>query len=276
MTKYLNKRFQQILLLYGSTITGVLLGVIVSVLNTRSLAPAEYGDVRYINNFIAFFSGVLLLGYFVSGSRLLAVARNAKERAELKGAVIVVLCITAVVLTALMFVCGMVHQFVLYKDYAHLFYWVLPVCSSTLLLNFINTTSQGDNSISMIAAARVFPSLLYLLLAYCIYAKWGASVKMMLWLQNGISVGVLVFLIWRNAPSFSGIRISLKALNEKSTFLENLKYALIGFFFSSITPAASGGQPMQIYYMHKEKISVASSTLALLIRYKSRIPFLLK
>lgn len=58
---------------------------------------------------------------------------------------------------------------------------------------------------------------------------------------------------------------TLKALNEKSTFLRNIKYALIGFFFSSVTPAASGGQPMQIYYMYKDKISVANSTLALLI-----------
>lgn len=58
---------------------------------------------------------------------------------------------------------------------------------------------------------------------------------------------------------------TLKALKEKSTLFRNIKYSLIGFFFSSITPAASGGQPMQIYYMHKEKISVASSTLALLI-----------
>ena len=38
----------------------------------------------------------------------------------------------------------------------------------------------------------------------------------------------------------------LKALGEKSTFSQNIKYALIGFFFSGITPAASGGQPMQI------------------------------
>lgn len=58
---------------------------------------------------------------------------------------------------------------------------------------------------------------------------------------------------------------TLKALGEKSTFFQNLKYAFIGFFFSSITPAASGGQPMQIYYMYKDKISVANSTLALLI-----------
>ena len=62
---------------------------------------------------------------------------------------------------------------------------------------------------------------------------------------------------------------TLKTLNEKSTILRNIKYTLIGFFFSGITPAASGGQPMQIYYMYKEKISVANSTLALLINLSS-------
>ena len=62
---------------------------------------------------------------------------------------------------------------------------------------------------------------------------------------------------------------TLKALGEKSTFVNNIKYALIGFFFSAITPAASGGQPMQIYYMHKNHISVANSTLALLINLTS-------
>ena len=58
---------------------------------------------------------------------------------------------------------------------------------------------------------------------------------------------------------------TLKALGEKSNIFKNFKYALIVFFFSAITPAASGGQPMQIYYMHKDKISVANSTLALLV-----------
>lgn len=62
---------------------------------------------------------------------------------------------------------------------------------------------------------------------------------------------------------------TLKALNEKTSFFNNIKYVLIGFFFSGITPAASGGQPMQIYYMYKDKISVANSTLALLINLSS-------
>ena len=58
----------------------------------------------------------------------------------------------------------------------------------------------------------------------------------------------------------------LKELGEKSNFISNLRYTLIGFFFSAITPAASGGQPMEIYYMHKDDISVAHSTLALLMQ----------
>lgn len=58
---------------------------------------------------------------------------------------------------------------------------------------------------------------------------------------------------------------ALKALEEKTSFFKNLKYSLIGFFFSAITPAAGGGQPMQVYFMYKDKITVANSTLTLLI-----------
>ncbi len=77
-------------------------------------------------------------------------------------------------------------------------------------------------------------------------------------------VGVVCMLVYFSCEAVN-IGRTLKALGEKNYFLKNLKYALIGFFFSSITPAASGGQPMQVYFMHKDKIMVANSTLALLI-----------
>lgn len=79
-----------------------------------------------------------------------------------------------------------------------------------------------------------------------------------------IGIAILCMCIYMVCDAIN-IGRALKALNEKSTFLQNLKYSLIGFFFSSITPAASGGQPMQIYYMHRDRISVANSTLTLLI-----------
>ena len=79
-----------------------------------------------------------------------------------------------------------------------------------------------------------------------------------------IAVGVICMLFYLSCEAIN-IGRTLKVLNEKSTFLKNLKYAFIGFFFSSITPAASGGQPMQVYFMHQDNISVANATLTLLI-----------
>ena len=83
-----------------------------------------------------------------------------------------------------------------------------------------------------------------------------------------ILIGILCVAIYVICEAVN-ISRTLTALGEKSTFVNNIKYALIGFFFSAITPAASGGQPMQIYYMHKNRISVANSTLALLINLTS-------
>lgn len=58
----------------------------------------------------------------------------------------------------------------------------------------------------------------------------------------------------------------LKSFGEEVTYRQVYKFTLVGFFFCSVTPGASGGQPLEIYYMGKEGISAAHATLALLIQ----------
>ena len=221
------KSQKQVAYLYGSTILAVFVGVLVSILNTRFLMPSEYGDVRYVNNIIALFSGIFLFGYFVSGSRLLALAESKEGASRIKGTLVTILGCAILLIMLVMFICGIVHHYFLHKDFYYLFYTVIPVCGSTLLLNYINTSSQGDNSISTIAAARVLPSLCYLIIGFIIYKNWGASNERMLLLQNGIAVIVLVFLILRNSPKFSQLKESFKKLN-----IENKQYGLQVYFGS--------------------------------------------
>lgn len=83
-----------------------------------------------------------------------------------------------------------------------------------------------------------------------------------------VFIGILCMVVFLALEGIN-MRRTLKELGEKTSLKQCIKYSLIGFFFSSITPAASGGQPMQIYYMHKDNISVANSTLALLINLTS-------
>lgn len=70
---------------------------------------------------------------------------------------------------------------------------------------------------------------------------------------------------------FEGINIKmiLASLGKKIKLLSSIKYGIIGFFFSGITPAATGGQPMQIYFMNKDGISVENSTLSLIVQLAS-------
>lgn len=42
-------------------------------------------------------------------------------------------------------------------------------------------------------------------------------------------------------------------------------FSSVGFFFSCVTPSASGGQPMQIYFMKKKKIPIPTATVILMI-----------
>ncbi len=54
-------------------------------------------------------------------------------------------------------------------------------------------------------------------------------------------------------------------LGEKTGFASCLKYAFVGFYFSSITPSSSGGQPAQIYYMKKDKVNIGASSVGFVI-----------
>lgn len=223
----LNKNSKQIFVLYASTLLGVLVGLFVSILNTRNLAPNEYGDVRYVNNIIQMLSGVFLFGYFVTGSRLLAIAKDKEEASRIKGGLVVILALTVMLLMVCMVVCGLIHHFVLHRDFAWLFFVAIPVCGSVLLLNYMNTSAQGDNSIYSIAAARLLPSTVYLVIAYLVYTHLGATSWLMLLLQNGIALIVLSFIIWYNKPSFKNLRQTFKALRK-----ENKTYGLQVYYGS--------------------------------------------
>ena len=61
------------------------------------------------------------------------------------------------------------------------------------------------------------------------------------------------------------IHYLMNTLSCNIGFLHCLKYSFIGFFVSAITPSATGGQPAQLYYMNSDGISVAVSSLVLMV-----------
>lgn len=57
----------------------------------------------------------------------------------------------------------------------------------------------------------------------------------------------------------------LRALGSPQPFRRCCLYSCAGFFFSNITPSATGGQPAQVYYMSRDGVSVANGTIDMLL-----------
>ena len=57
----------------------------------------------------------------------------------------------------------------------------------------------------------------------------------------------------------------LRTLGTKAKFSHCSLFSFVGFFYSAVTPSASGGQPMQVFYMRRDGIPAAVSTVVLAI-----------
>lgn len=79
-----------------------------------------------------------------------------------------------------------------------------------------------------------------------------------------IGIGALLVFL-HVAGEAAVIHYMLRKLSQKTPFLRCLKYSFIGFFYCDITPSASGGQPMQMYYMKRDGIRYGYSTLIMML-----------
>ena len=57
----------------------------------------------------------------------------------------------------------------------------------------------------------------------------------------------------------------LNALKKKISLKKGMFYSIIEFYFSGITPSSTGGQPVQLYYMTKDKIPMRKGYITLML-----------
>lgn len=248
------KQNYQAVALLSSTLCGTLMGFLASVVNTNFLNPEDYGDVRYVQNIIQLLSWLLLFGYFFSGSRLLALSSDEKKSRELRGTLVIILAVCSVLLILATGVAALFHN----RRMLLLMLLSLPVCLYPLLLNYVNTTLQGDNHIGRICIARLLPPVLYIAIAYFIYSRHGASSSLMILLQWGIYSAILIAVIISTRPEFRNLRQCFTELNR-----ENRKYG-IQLYYGSLAMMATNYLPgVMLGFFNEDNVNVGYYTLAL-------------
>lgn len=255
----LTKSKKQVILLYGATLTGTLLGVVSSIINTRFMDTGDYGDVRYVQNILSFIASLLLFGYFLSGSRLLALSNDEYKSRRIRGCMVTILIAASTVLIVSCFILF----FIFKRDnpiVAHLFLVSAPVCLYPLFHNYINTTAQGDNHIGRLASSRFVPAVFYIPVAYFIYSNFGATSSRMILLQWGLNTTILLMIIVSTRPLFKDLKPIMMELNR-----ENRDYGLQLYIGSLVMVATNYIAGITIGIFNGDNSEVGFYTLALTV-----------
>ena len=72
-------------------------------------------------------------------------------------------------------------------------------------------------------------------------------------------LAVILFCFYRILVGVSNYNL-VRANGERISIFKSIQISFIILFFNGVTPFAGGGQPMQIYYLHNEKIGVTKAT----------------
>ena len=84
------------------------------------------------------------------------------------------------------------------------------------------------------------------------------------WVFGLLAFGVLLLILFSEWMKYA---IIMKTTTGKFNLRSSLKVGLLGKFYDNVTPFAVGGQPMQIYYLHKKGYSGGVSSAVILIKY---------
>ncbi len=87
------------------------------------------------------------------------------------------------------------------------------------------------------------------------------SIRKMSALYMAVAIFLALFFV---AAEGCMICYLLKGIKERTSLFRCISYSFIGFFFSGITPSATGGQPMQLYCMKKDGNSLSASSVVLM------------
>lgn len=116
--------------------------------------------------------------------------------------------------------------------------------------------------VSITVMAAIVAVTLWMVLGDGRAAQVWSAMKLAHWPWLALGGGLMVAY---TATEALVIRVSLGAMGHRPRYRHCCEFACAGFYFSSVTPSATGGQPAEVFYMTRRGISAAHGALAMLL-----------
>jgi O-antigen/teichoic acid export membrane protein len=232
MKKYINKlieinisniikkrKTKQVGSLYTSMVIGIIIGIAVSVINTRLLGPERYGDLKFLQNLFTFVVTFLTLGIFVSGARLLAQNKNEPIKHQLIGNLLILAAVISVVLIIGLLLFSFFEDRIFHNELGRIIRIFSPLLFVFPFQLCLENIMQGDNRIYELSVFRIAPSILYIIGAISFNYFVPLSLISALGIQLIVLVMIILVMIIRFKPKFANIKKNLSIIwQENKTY----------------------------------------------------------
>ena len=94
-----------------------------------------------------------------------------------------------------------------------------------------------------------------------------ASVRAIMGIPPACVAGGVLCVLGAVGMETLSAKSALRALGHEMNFGRLWAICVLGQFYSNITPGASGGQPMQVYQFHRDRVPMGDATAALTIHF---------
>jgi O-antigen/teichoic acid export membrane protein len=232
------KKVRQASVLYISLSIGVLVGIGVSVLNTRLLGPEQYGDFKFLQSLFNFAVTFVTLGLFYSGGRLIAIEKVRLGQRRIVGGISILALCMSIALFILFFIFSFFEENIFDNELG----WYVRVLSPFLFIFpfqlGLDNLLQGSNRIYQLSAFRLGPKVLYLLgiLAYSYFFPFNLNHALIF--HFGSLGAIILMSLLSLKPDFSVLSKSLQRI-----FQENRSYGFQVFLgaVAGLASAQLGG-----------------------------------
>lgn len=211
-----SNRARQTAVLYVSLVATLVLGIAVSIINTRLLGPQAFGDFKFLQTVWTLGVAFVTFGLFMTGANLLARQDSPETERPLMGSLLVIACAVSLLFTVAMALAS----FPVGQVYGQELGGKMRLFSALVFVfpvqNYLQEVLRGTNDVTSLALLNALPQLLYIPAALGISRLTGFSLDMALLLYL-LSLLVTAFVvIIRARPSFNRVQRGIQEVMENN------------------------------------------------------------
>lgn len=219
--------------LFTSMVLSLIVGILISIVNTRYLGKEQYGDFKFLINLFSLAVTFLTFGFFYTGGLILAKTDDTLQKRELAGDILKIAAFSSLLLVVVSLVFSFFEHRLFGNNLGPLIRYSLPLLFIFPFQLCFEQLLQGSNRIYSLSVLRIGPKLVYIVLAVVLqyFSKFNLTTAL---ISHLVAIGtIVVVLIVFIKPKF-GLKSKFLPLMRR----ENRGYGF-PIYLGAITGVAS-------------------------------------